>query len=295
MLDQVAPAVEQVFQERHDVVLPHPVQAVAAPVDLLLHQVRRADRRVGIVESLVQLIEQPCGFRRQVMLGQPACEQALDGWEARVQFDEHEPAAHRSVDPRDRPVGGVHRADQEQVLGKDELLIRRVLQADRLVAVLQQEVQLAEHLGQVRPVDLVDDQDVGRGGVGPGYLSEVAERPGAQRERQRSAATWFGPEAFEEVLVGVGRVELDELNRAVVGQVTGQFAGEVSLAGPGRPIEDDLLALPEQIGDLHQFCLVHQQAFGEIGSDRVEPKETPRRFDDHRGRLGRRAVRDEGG
>ena len=82
-----------------------------------------------------------------------------------IQFDEREPAAHGCVDPGDRPVGGVHRADQEQVLRERELLVRGVLQADGLVAVLQQEVQLAEHLGQVRAVDLVDDQDVGRGGL----------------------------------------------------------------------------------------------------------------------------------
>jgi hypothetical protein len=85
-----------------------------------------------------------------------------------------------------------------------------------------------------------------------------------------AAAAWLWPEAFEEVLVGVGRVELDQLDRAVVGQVAGQFAGEVSLAGPGRPVQDDLLALPEQVGDLYQFCLVRQQAFGEIESDRVD-------------------------
>ena len=97
-------------------------------------------------------------------------------------------------------------------------------------------------------------------GLARGHLGEVAERPGAQREGQGSAAAWLWPEALEEVLVGVGRVELDELDRAVVGQVAGQLAGEVGLAGPGRPVQDDLLALPEQVGDLHQFCLVHQQA-----------------------------------
>ena len=176
MLGQVALAVEQVFQEGHDVVLPDPVQAVGALVDLFLHQVRGADRRVGILKPLVQLIEQARGIQGQVVLGQPAREQTLDRRDARVQLDEREPAPHRGVDPRDRPVGGVHRADQEQVLREDELLARRVLQADRLVAVLQQEIQLAEHLGQVRPVDLVDDQDVRGARVIGRHLGEVAER-----------------------------------------------------------------------------------------------------------------------
>jgi len=58
------------------------------------------------------------------MLCQPAPEQALNGRDTRVQFDEREPAAHGRIDPRDRPVGGVHRADQEQVFRKDELLVR---------------------------------------------------------------------------------------------------------------------------------------------------------------------------
>jgi hypothetical protein len=40
-----------------------------------------------------------------------------------VQFDEREPAAHGRVDPRDRPVGGVHRPDEEQVLREGELLV----------------------------------------------------------------------------------------------------------------------------------------------------------------------------
>ena len=63
-------------------------------------------------------------------------------------------------------------------------------------------------------------------------------------------AAGLGPEALEEVLVGVGGVELDELDRAVLGEVAGQLAGQVGLAGAGRAVEDDLLALPEQVGDL---------------------------------------------
>ena len=81
-------------------------------------------------------------------------------------------------------------------------------------------------------------------------------------------------------------MELDELDRAVVGQVAGQFAGEVGLAGPGRPVQDDLLALPEQVRDLGQFGLVYQQVLGEFRGDRVESQFAPGRLGDRRGGSG---------
>jgi hypothetical protein len=116
----------------------------------------------------------------------------------------------------------------------------------------RQEVQLAEHLGQVRSVDLVDDQDVSRGRVRRGHLREVAERPGPQREGQAAVAAGGGPEPLEEVLVRVRRVELDELDRPVFGQVPGETGGQVGLARARRPVEDDLLALREQVPDLRR-------------------------------------------
>ena len=108
--------------------------------------------------------------------------------------------------------------------------------------------------------------------VGRGHLGEVAERPGAQREGQGSAPARLRPVALEEVLVGVGRVELDELDRAVFGQVAGQLARQVGLAGSRRPVEDDLLLFPEQVRDLRQFGLIHEQVSGELRGDRVEGK-----------------------
>src|SRR4029079_15239926 len=65
------------------------------------------------------------------------------------------------------PVGRVHRADDPQVVGQLEGC-PAVLQADCLVAVLQEEVQLAEDLGDVAAVYLVDEQDVWHAGVPTG-------------------------------------------------------------------------------------------------------------------------------
>ena len=60
---KVALAVEEVLQQRHDRVLPDPVEPVVALVDPLVHQVRRPDRRVrvGVADPAVQLIEDQGG------------------------------------------------------------------------------------------------------------------------------------------------------------------------------------------------------------------------------------------
>ena len=57
-----------------------------------------------------------------------------------------------------------------------------VLEPDRLVPVLQQEVQLAEHLGDVAAVELVDDEDVGGLRVILGQLRDAPQRPLRERE-----------------------------------------------------------------------------------------------------------------
>ena len=51
-----------------------------------------------------------------------------------------------------------------------------------LVAVLEQEVELAEDLGEVAAVDLVDDQDVRRPGS-RGLVDDAPHRAGSARTR----------------------------------------------------------------------------------------------------------------
>jgi hypothetical protein len=63
-----------------------------------------------------------------------------------------------------------------------EFLFERILQADRLVTVLEQEVELAEDLGQVSPIDLVDDQ--------------------LKRHRPAHTVGLLGPEPLETVPAG---------------------------------------------------------------------------------------------
>ena len=72
---------------------------------------------------------------------------------------------------RKRFVGSVNRSSSGEYM-----------QRRRLVAVLEQEVQLAEDLGQVAAVDLVDDQHVRLGRVVPG-----ARRPVGATARARSS------------------------------------------------------------------------------------------------------------
>ena len=130
-----------------------------------------------------------------------------------------EPAAHRSIDQRDGPVGGVHRADDLQVGRKAERLGRPVQGLDARVPVFQQvQQQLAEHLGQVRAVDLLDHQherpvlglescrllgDGDQRAAGP----PVGDPPGCGHR---------GPQPLEEVLVGGGAVELDHRHAVLV-------------------------------------------------------------------------------
>jgi hypothetical protein len=60
--------------------------------------------------------------------------------------------------------------------------------------------------------------------------------------------TLHGTETFEEVLVGVGRMELDELHRARPAEMFGELASKVCLPGARRAVEDYLFALPQQVG-----------------------------------------------
>ena len=101
------------------------------------------------------------------MARQPSAQQSGYGLTIREELDEPEAPTECGVEQGDRTVGRVHRADDAQVVRHGEPL-GRVLQVDRLVAVFEQEVQLAEDLGHVAAVHLVDDQDVEVGPIGVG-------------------------------------------------------------------------------------------------------------------------------
>ena len=113
------------------------------------------------------------------------------------------------------------------------------------LVVLDQHEKLAEDARQVAPADLVDDEDVGDLGVGPRAFAEAVEDSGLEGK----PAVVGGAKPLHEVLVGVGLVELDHLDGAVVpvaDQAPGDPAGDEGLPGAGRALEDEVLAALER-------------------------------------------------
>ena len=102
------------------------------------------------------------------------------------------------------------------------------------VPVLEQEVELAEDLGQVGPVDLVDDEHEGLVGVAAGRVTSWRRGRASARSRWARASA-ARPVALEEVLVGVRRVELHQLDLLGADQVVGQCRAMKVLPVPGGP------------------------------------------------------------
>lgn len=90
--------------------------------------------------------------------------------------------------------------------GKRERLIG-ILQAYLCVAVLKQEIELAEHLGKIASIDLVDDEEVLGVSCIPSISRGVQQRAIPQLETGLPVYE-RRTEALNEVLVGVGRMEL---------------------------------------------------------------------------------------
>ena len=107
---------------------------------------------------------------------------------------------------------------------------------DRHIAVLEQEVELAEDLGDVAAVDLVDDQDVR---LVRGRPARLGDELAGRRARARNASPALGlirPVALEEVLVGVGGVELDQAELAATAdQMLAKCWAMKVLPVPGGP------------------------------------------------------------
>src|SRR5262249_30150674 len=86
------------------------------------------------------------------------------------QGSECEPAAHRKIETRNAPICCVHGAEHVEVLRDAELraAINNVLQSYRSrvrasnLACLEEIDRLAKDLAEVRSVDLIDEQQVGR-------------------------------------------------------------------------------------------------------------------------------------
>src|SRR5699024_6211281 len=71
----------------------------------------------------------------------------------------------------------------------------------------------------------------------------------------------------EEVLVGVRRVELDDLHRVIPGNVTGDLPGEVGLARPRGTVDDHLAPGLEHTDELGEPGEVEVEGRRELGRD----------------------------
>jgi hypothetical protein len=92
----------------------------------------------------------------------------LHVWEKR---DEEESSTKRRIAQRDRSIRCVHRPDEPEIWRQAEGCVA-VLQGQRLAAVFQQKIQLAEHFCDIGAVDLVDDEHMLVAVAPSGTLSE---------------------------------------------------------------------------------------------------------------------------
>ena len=251
------------LEQRQDVVAPHPVD-VGIGANLRTHQVGGPDLEIAtaLAHLSVEFSEQFSSVVGDVVGRHPLLQDTPDRRLRRVQLDEGEAASNGRVHQRDRAVRGVHRSDDEEVWRQLEGLHRLVLQAYCLVAVLKQEVELTKDFRDVRTVHFVDDEDVGVVAIlrVAGFCSEQSQRSVLQFEGWMPGLGLRRTVPLEEVLVGVGRVELHQPHAAgVCHKVLCDLLGEKRLAGARGAVEHDLLALLEQVDDLLQIRPIHVQ------------------------------------
>ena len=97
-----------------------------------------------------------------------------------------------------------------------------------------------------------------------GFVGGLVDEPRAAARACSANATARRPAdrpvALEEVLVGVRRVELHELDvRPVRPGAAASSLGDVGLSGPGRPVEDQLRPVPQQLDAFLQPVQRHMQ------------------------------------
>ena len=134
------------------------------------------------------------------LVAQPAPQKPGDGRLVGMELHEVEPPPQSQIHQRDGAVGGVHRADNVEIRRQRKLAA--VLKLDLLIPILQQEVQLAEHFGEVAAIDFVYDEKVARAGVFRSPLRREHERPIPKRE-PGTPADQRGTKAPNEILIGV--------------------------------------------------------------------------------------------
>ena len=231
---------------RQDAMLPDALDG--GIVEVPAHEVARTDGGVAVVQFRIGVlhdIRHPI-HGAQAVRPQPSTKQTLDRLFVRREVHEGEPPAQREVHQCDGAVGRVHRPDHVQVVRHRERGLFRFLihQLRGSFSILQQEVEFAEHLGEVPAVDLVDDQEVLPVRIVLRLLGDPHERSVLELESRLPVSEQRRAVTPHEILVRIGRMKLDELAALVAaGEMPGQLLRDVRLAGTGRSLEDDLLLL----------------------------------------------------
>ena len=241
-------------------------------VEVGVEEVAGADRGVAVRQRPVRQIDErgdALRHRRRVRV-EPAAQQSLDRRLAGEERTEPEAPPQRRVEQRDRAVGGVHRAHEEQVLREPERLAA-VLERHRLLAVFEQEVEFAEHLRDVAAVEFVDHEHVLRARVRLGLGGDAAQRAAPQLERRLPVAGQRGAVALDEVLVGVRGVELHDLEPAArgLGVLPRDPPRDERLPGARRPVEDQLPLVLEVGHDLLELAGLPHQLLADGGPVRL--------------------------
>ena len=187
------------------------------------------------------------------------------GLEGGAQFHEGEAAAQRVVEHREATVRRVHHADDvdvfrhaKQFVGVEEL---ELVLRPAFIA-LDEHEQLAEDLGEVSSVDLVDDEEVCVLLVVGGLLAEGVEGTLDQLEPRAG-----GPVPLDEILVGVALVELNELDARNVLDAhhrVGEALGCIGFTDARCALQDDVLLRAQQAHDRFVAFLGHVDLVEEL-------------------------------
>ena len=180
--------------------------------DPLRHQVGRTDREVRVADRLIQ-----ASAASPAPAGRPLRAASFDspaiGCVGREQALEVEAPPHGRVDEGDRPVSGVHRADDEEVAWQGERLVG-VLELPRSVPRYSSRKYSSPNT-LARLARLISSMISTYGDAG---LSAARAWPCGAADLDKVEGDAAGavlvesrPEALEEVLVGVRRVELHHL------------------------------------------------------------------------------------
>jgi len=166
-------------------------------------------------------------------------EQPGDGRIEREQRKEMKAATQCRVDLRDTAIRGIHGSQNDQILWQSEgdRSAPMILKLHWLVAILKREKEFAEHAGQVRAIDFVDDQDVL---FVLCFLDGLQQRARLTLESGRAA---FGDNRtipLDKILIGIRGVELNEGRLPTIRQEPCQCPRNVSLTGARWTVKDQL-------------------------------------------------------